>query len=246
LIFKEEKMVSAFLATALLGSTWPRRGIHDGDNRISWTPGCCDGDLVIVDFHDSQGDGNSGNGLLHVSNSTSGYDSTYVLGCVLCPAAQSSPCVAARGRISRARAQQPRESISTHPLSYLSPTSLLRGRSCRSFWGTWKTFGPFCAPEGEHNITFSSDANPSETTVTVTDSFGLIRAKGGMADFPITFSTGAPNKFCDPEGGLTDDQKIKRARKLVAYHDQWEPRSLLERRGREVPQDQGLSVYPNE
>ena len=48
------------------------------------------------------------------------------------------------------------------------------------------------------------------------------------------------------EGGLTDDQKIKRARKLVAYHDQWEPRSLLERRGREVPQDQGLSVYPNE
>ena len=67
-----------------------------------------------------------------------------------------------------------------------------------------------------------------------------------MADFPITFSTGAPNKFCDPEGGLTDDQKIKRARKLVAYHDQWEPRSLLERRGREIPQDQGLSVYPNE
>ena len=80
-------MVSgAFLASALLGSTWPRRGIHDGENRISWTPGCCEGDLVIIDFHDTQGDGNSGNGLLHISNSTSGYDSTYVLGCVVCPA----------------------------------------------------------------------------------------------------------------------------------------------------------------
>ena len=39
------------------------------------------------------------------------------------------------------------------------------------------------------------------------DSFGLVRAKGGMADFPLAFSTGAPNKFCDPPGGLTDDQK---------------------------------------
>lgn len=132
-----------------------------------------------------------------------------------------------------------RRSISSHPLPCAA-------HSFRSFWGTWKTFGPFCAPEGQHNITFSSDANPSETTVTVTDSFGLIRAKGGMADFPITFETGAPNKFCNPDGGLTDDQKLKRARKLVAYHDQWEPRSLLERRGREIPQDQGLSVYPND
>ena len=36
------------------------------------------------------------------------------------------------------------------------------------------------------------------------------------------------------------------ARKLVAYHDQFEPRALLENRGREIPQDQGLSVFPNE
>ena len=85
----------------------------------------------------------------------------------------------------------------------------------------------------------------AETTITVTDSFGLVRAKGGMSDFPVSFNTGAPNKFCDPPGGLTDDQKIKRARKLVAYHDQFEPRPLLEQQGREVPQEQGLSVFPN-
>ena len=29
------------------------------------------------------------------------------------------------------------------------------------FWGTWKTYGPFCAPEGTHTVTFTSDANPS-------------------------------------------------------------------------------------
>ena len=73
-----------------------------------------------------------------------------------------------------------------------------------------------------------------------------MRASGGMSDFPMSFATGAPNKFCNPAGGLTDEQKIKRARKLVAYHDQFEPRSVLERHGREVPQDQGLSVFPND
>jgi hypothetical protein len=42
------------LAAAVDGSTWPRRGVHDGENRITWTSGCCDGDLVILDFYDTQ------------------------------------------------------------------------------------------------------------------------------------------------------------------------------------------------
>jgi hypothetical protein len=37
---------------------WPRMGIHDGDNKIVWTSGCCDGDLVVIDFRDEMGDGN--------------------------------------------------------------------------------------------------------------------------------------------------------------------------------------------
>ena len=88
-----------------------------GDNRITWISGCCDGDLVVVDFHDSHGDGNEGDGLLTLSNSTSGLDLTYRLG---------------------AFADM-----------------------------TWKTFGPFCAPAGEHSLSFTSDANPDETTFQV-------------------------------------------------------------------------------
>ena len=58
-----------------------------------------------------------------------------------------------------------------------------------AFWGMWKTFGPYCAPEGTHTFSYTSDANPSETTYTVTDSFGLVRAQGGMQDFPASFNT---------------------------------------------------------
>ena len=126
-------------------------GIHDGDNKVVWTVGCCDGDLITVDFRDEVGDGNGGNGLLKIYNKTSGLTSSY----------------------------------------YLGP-----------FYGTWKAFGPYCAPQCPsenpncHNLTFTSDANAHETTVTVTDSFGLIKGMGGMEDFPIAFSTIAPAKFC--------------------------------------------------
>ena len=107
---------------------WPRIGIHDGDNRIVWTPGCCDGDLVVIDFRDEQADGNQGKGLLTLANSTSGEAATYEIG---------------------------------------------------PFWGMWKSFGPFCAPYGTHTLSFTSDANTDETSVTIVDSFGLVRGRGG-------------------------------------------------------------------
>ena len=143
-------MLSAF-ASLVLSDVWPNMGIHDGDNKVVWTVGCCDGDLITVDFRDEVGDGNGGNGLLKIYNKTSGLTSSY----------------------------------------YLGP-----------FYGTWKAFGPYCAPQCPsenpncHNLTFTSDANAHETTVTVTDSFGLIKGMGGMEDFPIAFSTIAPAKFC--------------------------------------------------
>ena len=143
-------MLAAF-ASLVLSDVWPNMGIHDGDNKVVWTVGCCDGDLITVDFRDEVGDGNGGNGLLKIYNKTSGLTSSY----------------------------------------YLGP-----------FYGTWKAFGPYCAPQCPsenpncHNLTFTSDANAHETTVTVTDSFGLIKGMGGMEDFPIAFSTIAPAKFC--------------------------------------------------
>mmetsp|Transcript_10567 Transcript_10567/g.28103 ORF Transcript_10567/g.28103 Transcript_10567/m.28103 type:complete len:144 (-) Transcript_10567:399-830(-) len=112
---------------------------------------------------------------------------------------------------------------------------------------TWKTYGPFCAHEGWHNLTYTSDANPDETSYEVYDSFGLLKAKGGMSDFPKPFYTLAPSKFCNPEGGLTSEQTRKRNRKLVAYHDQRKPRNQLLTEGFAVPQDAWppLTVFDN-
>ena len=64
------------------------------------------------------------------------------------------------------------------------------------FHGLWSSFGPFCAPAGTHSIAFTSDSNPTETTVSIIDSFGLVRGRGGMQDFPITFNTSFPSRFC--------------------------------------------------
>ena len=112
---------------------------------------------------------------------------------------------------------------------------------------THKTYGPYCAYEGWHNFTYTSDANPDETTWTITDSYGLIKASGDMYSFPITFHTLLPSKFCTPEGGLDEDQMKKRNRKLFAYHDQFKPRAQLLQEGWSVPQDQDppLSTYNN-
>ena len=60
---------------------------------------------------------------------------------------------------------------------------------------TWKTYGPFCAEEGWHNFTYTSDSNPEETFFTITDSYGLIKAQGGMGDFPVRFHTLAPVSY---------------------------------------------------
>ena len=92
-----------------------------------------------------------------------------------------------------------------------------------------------------------SDVNPEETTFTIKDSYGLVKAEGGMSDFPVTFHTISPSKFCSPEGGLSDELKVKRSRKLFAAHDQYIPRKELEQQGLTVPQDTQppLSVWDN-
>ena len=41
-------MLACFLAAALGAPHWPRMGIHDGDNKIVWTAGCCDGDCACA------------------------------------------------------------------------------------------------------------------------------------------------------------------------------------------------------
>ena len=112
---------------------------------------------------------------------------------------------------------------------------------------TWKSYGPYCAFEGWHNLSYTSDANPGETSFSITDSFGLIKAKGGMSDFPVTFHTLKPSKFCTPDGGLNAIQIAQRNQKLIAAHDQFTPRDRLIAGGFGVPQDTWppLTVFNN-
>ena len=196
-----------------------------GHNRITWPSGCCDGDLVIITFRDEQGDGNAGNGLLQVNNTPATL--TYRLECVPSPL-------------------EPRPAAHADSVGLRRMTCVGRVRSGEIGY-TWKTYGPFCANEGWHNLTYTSDANPSETSYEVYDSYGLLKAKGGMSDFPTTFYTYSPSKFCNPGGGLTSDQQTKRNRKLIAYNDQRTPRDQLLRQGHGVPQDvvPPLTVYDN-
>ena len=109
---------------------------------------------------------------------------------------------------------------------------------------TWKSYGPYCAPEGWHNLTYTSDANPQETSFTITDSYGLIKASGSMDDFPVSFHTISPAKFCNPDGGLAFSEQQKRARKLLAFRDQYTPRVELEQKGFLVPQDAHPAGHP--
>ena len=163
-----ERSMSFLLPNLALAIAYPRVGVHTGDNRVVWQSGCCDGDLIVIDFRDENGDGNQGSGLLRLQNATDNSTLTYEIG---------------------------------------------------SFWGLHRAFGPYCAPAGRHSISFTSDSNAIETTVKITDSFGLIKARGGMEDFPLEFSTTAPAKFCIPAdlGGqaLPEELKFERARKLV-------------------------------
>jgi hypothetical protein len=142
--------------------SWPRIGVNDGDNKVVWVPGCCEGDQVTITFRDEMGDGNQGEGYVKLYNSSDNTFNTYRIG---------------------------------------------------PFWNMWHTAGPFCAPAGEHELTFTSDTNSGETTVRVHDSFGLVKAMGGMDDFPLKFKTTAPAKFCTDD--LTYELEKERAKKLV-------------------------------
>ena len=167
-----------------------------GDNRITWPNGCCEGDLIIIDFRDEQGDGNDGQGTLSINGSTG-----------------------------------PQKHVITNSVGF-----------------TWKTHGPYCAPQGWHNFTYTSDQNYVETTFTIRDSYGLIKAQGGMDAFPVRFYTMSPSKFCTPSGGVfSQEEQKKRNRKLLCYHDQFTPRATLEAEGYGVCQDDypPLTVYNN-
>ena len=113
---------------------------------------------------------------------------------------------------------------------------------------TWKSYGPFCAQEGWHNFTYTSDGNPEETFFTITDSYGLIKAQGGMHDFPVRFHTLAPSKFCVPDEGISAELANKRNNKLFGYHDQFTPRAKLIEEGFGAPQDvwPPLTVFGND
>ena len=54
-----------------------------GENRLSWPVGCCEGDLIVIDFRDEQADGNDGSGMLYLNNT---YVQSYRVQCAaLCP-----------------------------------------------------------------------------------------------------------------------------------------------------------------
>ena len=129
----------------------------------------------------------------------------------------------------------------------VTPNSIEHYRIDGQLGYTWKSYGPFCAYEGWHNFSYTSDANPDETTFTITDSFGLVKAKGGMDAFPLSFHTLKPSKFCTPDEGLDPVSLKQRTRKLVAAHDQFTPRERLIEQGWGVPQDvwPPLTVYNN-
>jgi len=203
-------MIAALLAAFTLAVPhWPRLGIHTGDNKLVWEPGCCDGDLVVLDFRDEQADGNQGHGLLTLTNSSSGEAATYEI---------------------------------------------------TPFYGLWKSFGPFCAPHGQHTLSFTSDAQPGETSVSIIDSFGLVRGKGGMHDMPITFNTSYPSRFCFEDDLMESchcgdedtckrspcvkERQKERARKIFAYSMQFKSRTELAEAGYEedCPYDVGYSV----
>lgn len=172
--------------------------ICSGDNRVSWPNGCCEGDLVIIDFRDEQGDGNGGSGMLYINNTS------------------------------------------------VEPNTIESFRIDGQLGYTWKSYGPFCAYQGWHNFTYTSDANPEETSFTITDSFGLVKAQGDMSSLPLRFHTIMPSKFCTPET-YTPLQTRQRVRKLLAAHDQTTPREQLLEEGLNIPQDEYVQdgvTYP--
>ena len=67
---------------------YPNHAIHNNENRIAWTNGCCDGDLIVIDFRDEQADGNGGEGTLHLNNT---HPESYYIRCRSCPSARAHP-----------------------------------------------------------------------------------------------------------------------------------------------------------
>merc|ERR1719389_764733 len=107
-----------FARVAFAPTAYPHLGIHTGENRLSWPNGCCEGDLIVIDFRDEQADGNAGSGMLYINNTAA------------------------------------------------IPNTIEHYRIDGELGYMWKSYGPFCAFEGWHNFSYTSDANPDETTFT--------------------------------------------------------------------------------
>ena len=52
------------------------------------TKGCCDGDLIVIDFRDEQADGNGGEGTLHLNNT---HPESYYIRCRAFSSARAHP-----------------------------------------------------------------------------------------------------------------------------------------------------------
>lgn len=78
-----------------------------GENRLSWPVGCCEGDLIVIDFRDEQADGNDGSGMLYLNNT---YVQSYRIQCAaLCtrPCCHSLPPRTLASPLSVSRSQGP-------------------------------------------------------------------------------------------------------------------------------------------
>ena len=105
-------LVCRCASQALRSASSDPYGIRSGSNRISWPNGCCEGDLIVIDFRDEQADGNAGTGMLYINNTAA------------------------------------------------VPNTIEHYRIDGDLGYMWKSYGPFCAYEGWHNMSYTSDANP--------------------------------------------------------------------------------------
>ena len=76
--FPPQLPLQANAAAAALPYLGPEALFVTGENRLSWPVGCCEGDLIVIDFRDEQADGNDGSGMLYLNNT---YVQSYRIQC---------------------------------------------------------------------------------------------------------------------------------------------------------------------
>ena len=232
-------LVAVWPALALAQEIWPNLQIHNGARALPPPPppppaatvrlppqartgsrgraAAARATPIIIDFRDEQADGNNGRGMLHINRTDS--PSTFV----------ETHHITARRPLPRFR----RRAARTARAARRSHAACARGAAAS--WATPEDVRPVLRARGVAQLHIS-DANPTETTFKIRDSFGLVKAQGDMTSFPVRFHTIAPSKFCVPDDGLeglSDELMAKRVQKLLAYNDQYKPaRRLREEGGR--------------